>query len=112
MTENTQQTMTPHMFDSGHLSDYALFTIGIAVIVLLYHALSGGLAGLPGRPQLPQGPDGHQQFIWGQPNGPGLKSEIWPLWGQLVVPSLTGIALGLAAIGLLALVLVALRKNQ
>ncbi|MFX1482349.1 MAG: hypothetical protein ACFFCP_04085 [Promethearchaeota archaeon] len=112
MTENTQQTSTPRLFDASHLRSYAIFTIGIAGIIVLYHALSGGLIGMPGRSPFPQGPRGIQQFFGGPPNGPGLMSEIWPLWGQLVVPSVEGLVIGLISIGLLAVALLVLKKRQ
>jgi hypothetical protein len=112
MTENTTQEEKPRLLDRSHLRDYALFTVGIAFIVVLYHALTDGLAGIPGRTPFPQGPQGPQQFIGGPPNGFGLRNEIWPLWGQLVVPSLEGVVLGLLAIGLLPAVLLSLKKRQ
>jgi hypothetical protein len=112
MSENAPPEEKPRLLDRSHLRDYALFTIGIAVIVVLYHVLSGGLAGSAGGSPFARGPHGLQQFIGGPPNGFGLMNEIWPLWGQLVVPSLEGVMLGVIAIGLLSAVLLSLKKRQ
>jgi hypothetical protein len=111
MSENMPQKNTPRLLDAGHLRDYALFTIGIAFVVLIYHVLSGGLTGMPGGQPVPRGPGGLQTF-GGMPNFPGQMNDIWPLWGMLVIPSFEGVVLALVALSLLSVALLALKKRQ
>ena len=111
MAENTPQKNTPRLLDASHLRDYAIFTIGIGFVIILYHALSGGIASRPGLPQSPQRPAGLLQMIGGMPPA-GQMGDIWPLWGQLVVPSISGVAIALVALVLFGVAIVTLRKRE
>jgi hypothetical protein len=111
MPENAPQTSTPRLLDASHLRDYAIFMIGIAFVVLVYHVLTGGLTGIPGGQPSPQRPGGLQIFE-GALNLPDQMYDIWPLWGTLVLPSFEGVALALAALILLSVSLISLKKRQ
>ncbi|MBN2230399.1 MAG: hypothetical protein JW779_12490 [Candidatus Thorarchaeota archaeon] len=112
MTENTPQQNQPRLFDRSHLRDYTLFTIGLGFIISLYYVFSGSFSNGPGRSPSPPGGFSPPADSVVMPNMPGLMYNIWPLWGQLVVPSLEGVAIAVLAITLLGISLLALKKRQ
>jgi hypothetical protein len=112
MAENAPQKNTPRLLDASHLRDYAIFLIGIGFVIVLYHALSSGFTSQPGGPPSPQGPNNPPQVIGRMPTFPGQMANIWPLWGQLVVPSIGGVAVALVAMGLFGVAIIALRKRE
>ena len=76
-----------------NIKAYLLTIFGIAVIIALYYILTGPAAGM----QPPGGPPSGSQS--GQPpaGGSGLGAlNSWPLWGQLVLPSLLELTIGIS----------------
>ena len=84
---------THDLLSRDNIKAYLLTMFGIAVIIALYYILTGPAAGM----QPPGGPpsDGPS----GQPpaGGTGLGAlNPWPLWGQIVLPSLLELIFGIA----------------
>jgi len=91
------------LLSRDNIKAYLLTMFGITAIIALYYLLLGSAA----RMQLPGGQLPGDQPAGGQPpNGPTSQLPIggtgigalnsWPLWGQLLVPSLLELSIGIA----------------
>ncbi|MFX1578370.1 MAG: hypothetical protein ACFFBJ_01900, partial [Promethearchaeota archaeon] len=90
------------LLSKGNIKAYLLTLFGLAAIIALYYLLAGPVSGMQppgGRPA-----DGHPpggQPIGGLPGqspitGAGLMTMgTWPLWGDLVLPSLLELVIGI-----------------
>ncbi|MFX1472724.1 MAG: hypothetical protein ACFFBM_09495 [Promethearchaeota archaeon] len=93
------------LLSKDNIKAYLLTLFGLAAIIALYYLLTGPAAGtqpLGGRPVGGQPPRGTPGLpIGGLPGqspvaGVGLMTMgIWPLWGDLVLPSLLELAIGI-----------------
>ena len=94
-----------------NIKAYALTMFGIAAIIALYYILTGPAAAMqPPEGQPPSGPPGQSPPPIG---GSGLGSlNSWPLWGQLVLPSLLGLIFGVVIVGAFALVATFIYKKK
>ena len=109
MTQDTkyQQSVDNYQIDNSqsrlmswsYIKGYLAVSGVILFIVLIYHLSTG----------IPQnmGPrDGGRPPFGGAPIGgmmPGGFSDIWPLWGQIVIPTLGGFLLGILAVSVVTL---------
>ena len=92
------------LLSRDNIKAYLLTIFGIAVIIALYYILTGLAAGMqPPGGQPPSDPSGNQPPS-GSPGlpptgGTGIAAlNSWPLWGQLVFPSLLELVIGIAII--------------
>ncbi len=85
---------TARIFDKGHVRSYLLVGLAIAAVALLYH-IPTLLTAIRSPPMPPEGglPPGNIGFL---PGMMGFES-LWPLWGQLMLPSALGIGVAVTA---------------
>jgi hypothetical protein len=82
------------IFDRKHVRSYLWALLGMAAIALFYHVPSLlSTFRTPGMPPMRGG------FPAGIGFGPGVIGfdSLWPLWGQLMLPSLAGVGLAVVA---------------
>lgn len=89
---------TQGLLSRDNIKAYLLTMFGIAVIIALYYILTGPAAAMQppgGQPPSGQPPSGAPgQSPIGGTGVAGLNS--WPVWGQLMVPSLLELTIGIA----------------
>ncbi|MFW9843531.1 MAG: hypothetical protein ACFFEV_03030 [Candidatus Thorarchaeota archaeon] len=103
------------LLSRDNIKAYLLTTFGIAIIIALYYILVGPAAAMQppgGQPPggQPSGPPGQSLTPIGG-GGIGLQNS-WPLWGQLVVPSLLGLGFGIAVFSIFALSVTYVYKKE
>ena len=101
------------LLSKDSIKAYLLTTFGIAIIIALYYILVGPAAAM-------QPPGG--QPPGGQPSGPPGQAPIggigvgglntWPLWGQLLVPSLLELTIGIAIFAVFGLMIAYVYKQK
>jgi hypothetical protein len=92
-TPSFEQT-APGIFDRKHVRSYLWALLGMAAIALFYHVPS-----LLSAFRTPSMPPMRGGFPAGIGFGPGMIGfdSLWPLWGQLMLPSLAGVGLAIIA---------------
>ncbi len=105
MNDNNKIQDPPRLLGRSHLRDYILFTIGIICIIVIYYLLTGFIGGSP--------PPGGGSPPTGPGRGPINVADmfnLWPLWGQLILPSLASILMAIGALAMVAILYVAVRR--
>ncbi len=104
---SSQQRSNAHvLLDRENIKAYFLVMLGISAIIALYYiALGPATAHIPPGGQYPPGPSPPDA-------GPGMGAfNSWPLWGQLIFPSLPELMIGIVILTVFVIVLSHLTKQ-